>query len=135
LFESAADAIFILEAEGEQTGNILKTNQAAAKMHGYSIEELLAMNIRDLDTPDAALGIPIRIEKLLAGERIQTMVNHRTKDGMVFPVEISAVYSRSAVINTSSRSTVTSPRKSRRRRLFKERTDQDGGRAGHRTGA
>ena len=90
LFESAADGIFILEAEGEQVGNILKTNQAAAKMHGYSIEELLTMNIRDLDTPDAALGIPIRIERLLAGERLQTMVNHRTKDGMVFPVEISA---------------------------------------------
>ncbi len=90
LFESAADAIFILEAEGEQAGNILKTNQAAAKMHGYSIEELLTMNIRDLDTPDAALGVPIRIEKLLAGEGIQTMVTHRTKDGTVFPVEISA---------------------------------------------
>ena len=90
LFESAADAIFILEAEGGQAGNILKTNQAAAKMHGYSIEELLTMNIRDLDTPDAALGVPIRIERLLAGERIQTMVTHRTKDGTVFPVEISA---------------------------------------------
>lgn len=90
LFESAADAIFILSAEGEQVGKILKTNQAAAKMHGYSAEELLTMNIKDLDTPDAALGIPIRIERLLAGERIQTVVTHRTKDGTVFPVEISA---------------------------------------------
>lgn len=90
LFESATDAIFILEAEGEQAGNILKTNQAAAKMHGYSIEELLTMNIRDLDTPDAALGVPIRIERLLAGEWLQTMIAHRKKDGTVFPVEISA---------------------------------------------
>ncbi len=90
LFESAADAIFILAAEGEQAGKILKANQAAAKMHGYSTEELLTMNIKDLDTPDAALGIPIRIERLLAGERIQTVVTHRTKDGTVFPVDISA---------------------------------------------
>ncbi len=90
LFESAADAIFILAAEGEQVGKILKTNQAAAKMHGYSAEELLTMNIKELDTPDAALGIPIRIERLLAGERIQTVVTHRTKEGAVFPVEISA---------------------------------------------
>ncbi len=90
LFESAADAIFILAAEGGQVGKILKVNQAAAKMHGYSAEELLTMNIKDLDTPDAALGIPIRIERLLAGERIQTVVTHRTKDGTVFPVEISA---------------------------------------------
>jgi two-component system, NtrC family, sensor histidine kinase AtoS len=90
LFESAADAIFILAAEGGQAGKILKANQAAAKMHGYSTEELLTMNIKDLDTPDAALGIPIRIERLLAGERIQTVVTHRTKDGTVFPVDISA---------------------------------------------
>jgi two-component system sensor histidine kinase AtoS len=90
LFESAADGIFILDAEGERAGSILNTNQAAAKMHGYSIEELLTMNIRDLDTPDAALGIPIRIERLLAGESVQTMITHRTKEGTVFPVEISA---------------------------------------------
>jgi two-component system sensor histidine kinase AtoS len=90
LFESAADAIFILAAEGEQAGKILKTNQAAAKMHGYSVEELLTMNIKDLDTPDAALGIPIRIERLLAGEWIHTEVTHLTKDGTRFPVEISA---------------------------------------------
>ena len=90
LFESAVDAIFILDAEGDQVGKILKTNQAAAMMHGYTAEELLAMNIKDLDTPDAALGIPIRIERLLAGERLQTVVTHRTKDGTVFPVEISA---------------------------------------------
>ncbi len=90
LFESAGDAIFILEAEGEHAGKIVQANHAASRMHGYSVEELLTMNIRDMDTPDAALGIPIRMERLAAGERIQTEITHRKKDGTVFPVEISA---------------------------------------------
>ncbi len=90
LFESAADAIFILEAEGPRAGEILKTNHAAAKMHGYTVDELVGMNIRELDTPDAALGVPVRLERILAGEWVQTIVMHHRKDGTVFPVEISA---------------------------------------------
>ncbi len=90
LFESAADAIFILSAEEATVGNILQANPAAARMHGYTVEELMTMNIRDIDTPDAALGIPIRVDRMLRGERVRTQINHRTRDGVVFPVEVSA---------------------------------------------
>jgi two-component system, NtrC family, sensor histidine kinase AtoS len=90
LFESAADAIFILSAEEGTVGKILQANQAAARMHGYTVEELMTMNIGDLDTPDAALGIPIRVDRMLRGERMRTQINHRTRDGVVFPVEVSA---------------------------------------------
>ncbi len=90
LFESAADAIFILDAEG-QVGRIVQVNHAAVAMHGYTMDELLTMNISDLDSPDAALGLPVRIERLLAGERIQTEITHCRKDGKEFPVEVSAV--------------------------------------------
>ncbi len=88
LFESAADAIYILDVE--QTGRILQVNQAAATMHGYSVQELLAMNIQDLLTPDSALGLPVRIERILAGQWVRAEVNHRRKDGSEFPVEIGA---------------------------------------------
>ena len=37
LFESAGDAIFILEAEDENVGDIVEANHAAAEMHGISI--------------------------------------------------------------------------------------------------
>jgi two-component system, NtrC family, sensor histidine kinase AtoS len=90
LFESAVDAIFILSAEEGSVGSILQANQAAARMHGYAVEELMTMNIRDLDTPDAALGIPIRLDRMLRGERLRTEITHRTRDGVVFPVEVSA---------------------------------------------
>lgn len=90
LFENAADAIFVLSLEKPKVGNILQANRAAAEMHGYSVEELLTMNIGDIDSPGAALGIPVRIERMLKGEWIRTELNHRRRDGSEFPVEISA---------------------------------------------
>jgi len=90
LFERAGDAIFILDAEGEKAGQIVAVNQAAAEMHGYTVDELLAMNITELDMPDAAKEAPGRIERMLKGEWIKTEITHRRKDGTIFPVEISA---------------------------------------------
>ncbi|UCG22410.1 MAG: PAS domain S-box protein, partial [Deltaproteobacteria bacterium] len=91
LFESAGDAIFIVEAEGEEPGRIVDANPAAAEMHGYTLEELLRLNlVKDLDAPDAAKEAPDRIERILQGEWIQAEINHIKKDGTLFPVEISA---------------------------------------------
>ncbi|MEJ2169231.1 MAG: PAS domain S-box protein [Desulfobacterales bacterium] len=91
LFESAGDAIFIIETEGENRGNIVEANQAAADMHGYTIDELLQLNlIRDLDAPEDAEVAPSRLRRILNGEWIKAELNHRKKDGTIFPVEISA---------------------------------------------
>ena len=90
LFESAGDAIFILDAEPDNMGRIVDANRAAAEMHGYSKEELLSLNISDLDTPEAAKEIPERIRRMVQGETLKSEVNHVRKDGTVFPVEISA---------------------------------------------
>ena len=91
LFESAGDAIFIVEVEGEKAGDILDANLAAAEMHGYRVEELLKLNlIKDLDAPDATADAPQRVERMLKGEWIKDEILHRKKDGSMFPVEISA---------------------------------------------
>lgn len=90
LFESAGDAIFILETEGENAGSIIAANPAAAAMHGYSLDEMLKLNIvTDLDGPDAAAEAPERIARMLDGEWINAEITHRRKDGTIFPVEIS----------------------------------------------
>lgn len=89
LFEGAGDGIFILDAEGKDFGRIVSANRAAAEMHGYSVDELIGLNIVDLDTPDAAVEAPSRIRKMLDGEWINAEINHRKRDGTVFPVEIS----------------------------------------------
>ena len=91
LFESAGDAIFIVEAEGENIGAIVDANQAAADMHGYTRDEMLTLNlIKDLDVPEDAAMAPNRIERIMTGEWIKSEINHRKKDGTVFTVEISA---------------------------------------------
>jgi PAS domain S-box-containing protein len=91
LFESAGDGIFIIDIEGEKTGDIVEANPAAAEMHGYRMEELLKLNlVKDLDAPDAIAEAPQRIERMLKGEWIKDEINHRKKDGSLFPVEISA---------------------------------------------
>ncbi len=90
LFERAGDAIFIIDAEGENRLRIVAANQAAARMHGYTVGELLGLKITDLDTREAASRAPQRVERMLKGEWIHTEIAHRRKDGSVFPVEISA---------------------------------------------
>lgn len=90
LFESADDAIFIFEGEGEGAGRIIAANQAAATMHGYTVDELCFMSVQDLDTVESAAQAPGRIRDILAGRRLEAMVEHRRKDGTVFPVEVRA---------------------------------------------
>ncbi|KPJ78121.1 MAG: hypothetical protein AMJ54_05375 [Deltaproteobacteria bacterium SG8_13] len=90
LFESAGDAIFILEAEGANRGRIVAANRAAATMHGYTVEEMLKMSIQDLDAPAAAEQASRRIQQILSGKWITAEIEHIRRDGSVFPVEISA---------------------------------------------
>ena len=59
LFEKAGDAIFIVDAEGENVGHIVNANEAAAAMHGFTADELMGLNIiRDLDAPSAEKKTP-----------------------------------------------------------------------------
>ncbi|MCX5864330.1 MAG: PAS domain S-box protein [Deltaproteobacteria bacterium] len=90
LFESADDAIFIIEAEGEIAGRIIAANRAAAAMHGYTVDELRNLYIQDIDTAESAAQAPARIREILAGKRIEVHMEHRRKDGTVFPVEVRA---------------------------------------------
>jgi PAS domain S-box-containing protein len=90
LFEKAGDAIFLLEAEGPDHGRIIDANQASADMHGYSIETIKKLNIRDLDTPQEGRKVSDRFQRMLAGEWIHERISHRRSDGSDFPVEISA---------------------------------------------
>jgi PAS domain S-box-containing protein len=90
LFESAGDGIFILDTEEGKEGNIVSANQAAAEIHGYTINELLELNIRDLNTPESASEILDQLPRILTGDWIKTEITHRKKDGTVFSAEMSA---------------------------------------------
>ncbi|MGC2063684.1 MAG: PAS domain S-box protein [Thermodesulfovibrionales bacterium] len=90
LFESAGDAIFILTADGDNSGQIIAANRAATEMHGYSASELVTMNIRDLNPPDTVPEVTGWIRRIQAGEWLKMELAHSRKDGSVFPVDVSA---------------------------------------------
>lgn len=90
LFEKAGDAIFILDTSEKNLGQIIDANKAAAKMHGYTRDEILKLNIKDLDSPVDEKHLGDRMQRILNGEWIKTEIKHIRKDGSEFPVEISA---------------------------------------------
>ena len=90
LFEGAQDAILIIDMEGDAIGQIVSANSTAAKIHGYTLEEMVTLNMADLNTSESARRIPERMKVILAGEWLREEASHRRKDGSVFPVEIAA---------------------------------------------
>jgi len=92
LFECSPDAIFILDVSGSAPGRIISANPAAASMHGYSLEELHTLQIQDLDTdtPESAAQAQERLSRILEGRTLVFEVEHRRKDGTIFPVEVTA---------------------------------------------
>lgn len=88
LFESAPDGILIMEAEEEKGGLIVAANQAAAALHGYTVPEMLGLNIRDLDPGLEAAVENGLVERILSGEWVKEEVTHLRKEGTAFPVEM-----------------------------------------------
>jgi len=86
LFDSSNDGMFIL---GRQ-GNILHVNRSAYTRLGYSEEELRAMHITELDTPEFAAKVPQRIAQIANDGTAVFEAAHCRKDGSVMPVEVSS---------------------------------------------
>ena len=82
LFEAESDAIFLIDNE---TGQIFEVNTAATKIYGYTREELIRMRNVDLSAE------PNNTRKAMQSKMVNIPIRwHRKKNGVVFPVEISA---------------------------------------------
>ncbi len=86
LFDRASDGIIVLSTEG----TIVAANEAFARMHGYTPQEMQSVNLRDLDTPDTLLGLPQKLQRILSGETLTFEVDHYHKDGHVVPLEVTS---------------------------------------------
>jgi len=86
LFNNATDAIFIHNLEGK----IQQVNDTAINRLGYSREELLKMNIRQIDTKEYQKLIEGRVNKLKNHCSVIFETEHKTKKGDVIPTEINA---------------------------------------------
>ena len=73
-------------------GRLLEVNQAYVRMSGYSMQELLDMQITELEASRSSAEIATHIQKVMAigGDRFETL--HRGKDGKIFDVEVSVQY-------------------------------------------
>ncbi len=86
LYDSAIDAIFILDLEGR----FIDLNRTAYERLGYTYEEMLSMRVSELDPPEFVAQVATRLMQLQQqGHSIMTSA-HRRKNGMLMPVEINA---------------------------------------------
>ena len=86
LFDNASDAIFIHDIGGR----FLEVNRVACERLGYSRDELLRMTPKDIGSPEYALLVAKRTEKL--GERGYAIYEaaHTRRDGTAIPTELSS---------------------------------------------
>lgn len=86
VLKNANDAILIFDLEG----NFFDSNEKATELYGYTKEEFLKLNIRNVRTPDEVKKLDNQIEKIRKqnGDIYETI--NVKKDGTIFPVEISA---------------------------------------------
>jgi len=86
LFDSATDGIIVLD----RNGIVLKTNDNACAMHGYSKDDLLGAHISLLENDDHREKMAERMLRILAGESLVFETTHNKKDGSPLHLEISS---------------------------------------------
>ena len=86
--EHASDAIFWMDPQGR----IVYVNEAACRSLGRSREELLSLSIPDIDPLFPKEAWEAFWEELKPRGSMTFETQHQTKEGRVFPVEITANY-------------------------------------------
>ncbi len=73
----------------DEDGNLLDANDVALHTYGWTLEELLNMNIRDLRDPSTLSDVENHLNLTAqAGALFET--RHLRRDGTIFPVEVSS---------------------------------------------
>ena len=87
IIEGAVDALF----QGDQSGNLIGVNEQGCILTGYARDELLAMNMRNLFTPEELARTTLRYDLLKQGKLVTTERMLTRKDGSTVPVEMKSV--------------------------------------------
>jgi PAS domain S-box-containing protein len=86
IFDQAADGIFI----ADEHGNYIDVNESGCKLIGYTRDEVLHMNLRDVVMPDEKEQVGIQVKEINRGGLVVFERQMRHKNGAALPVEISA---------------------------------------------
>jgi PAS domain S-box-containing protein len=89
VIEMATDGFWMLDTDGRLRG----VNDAYVRRSGYRREELLGMSIPDLDVTESGVEARAHIEKVMHTGSDLFETHHRTKDGVIWPAEVSTSYS------------------------------------------
>ncbi len=85
LSEESTDIIWFVRTDG----SFVDVNRAAVETYGYSRDEFLSMNLRDIRHPNTQKELSAQLGKAdKVGDHFETF--HLRKDGTVFPVEVKA---------------------------------------------
>jgi PAS domain S-box-containing protein len=85
ILQTAMDGFWLVDRQGR----LLEVNASYCRMSGYSVPELLAMHISDLDANDTAADVAARMREAMVQGEIRFESRHRRKDGSIFEVEVS----------------------------------------------
>ena len=88
ILQTAMDGFWVTDRKGR----LLEVNETYCRMSGYSVQELLSMNISDLEVFESMEDIAAHIEKVVAKGEDRFDSRHRRKDGSIFDVEINIQY-------------------------------------------
>jgi PAS domain S-box-containing protein len=89
LFYSSPEGVFVEDFNG----NIHDLKEAAAKLHGYSRDEMIGQNVKQFSPPEDIENFHVRQEKLTIGAVGSFEAKIKHKDGHLIPVAV-----RTAVI-------------------------------------
>lgn len=88
ILQTTLDGVWLVDMQGQ----VLEVNESYVRMSGYSMQELLALRVCDLDADETAEDSIARIESIKQHGTVLFEARHRRKDGSVFDVEINVQY-------------------------------------------
>lgn len=88
ILDTAIDGFWITDTQGR----LLEVNEAYARLSGYTVEELLTMNISQLEALEHLEAAQAHMRNAIQQGRDQFETRHRHKQGHEFAVDISATY-------------------------------------------
>ena len=86
LMDKVMDSVHVHDTEG----NTIYVNEAACTSKGYSREELLALPLHRIVSPEFSDLVDARIKRILEQGRAAFESSHRHRDGTAMPVEVHA---------------------------------------------
>ena len=94
ILQSAMDGFWL----ADQEGRLLDVNEIYCRMSGYSMSELLALHVSDLEAGETSDEVVGHMQRIIAQGadrsefRHRFESRHRRKDGSVYDVEVSILY-------------------------------------------